>query len=218
MKIKISPSILAGDFANLGRDTKRISESGADFVHIDVMDGNFVPNLTIGPEVIKAIKPYSSIPFDVHLMIESPEIFVDDYINAGADIITFHLEASKDPHATISLIKSKGIKAGISLMPKTEAEDIFEFLESIDLVLIMTVEPGFGGQRFMENQLKKISKISKKAARLKKDIIISVDGGINDATARLAIENGANMLVSGSWLFKQPSIEKAVLDLKKIIC
>jgi len=218
LKIKISPSILAGDFANLGRDTKRISESGADFVHIDVMDGNFVPNLTIGPEVIKAIKPYSSIPFDVHLMIESPEIFVDDYINAGADIITFHLEASKDPHATISLIKSKGIKAGISLMPKTEAEDIFEFLESIDLVLIMTVEPGFGGQRFMENQLKKISKISKKAARLKKDIIISVDGGINDATARLAIENGANMLVSGSWLFKQPSIEKAVLDLKKIIC
>ncbi len=214
MSIKIAPSILSSNFAELGKEVKLISVSGADYIHIDVMDGNFVPNITIGPSVIKAIKPYSTIPFDVHLMINEPEKFVDDFIEAGSDIITFHLEATKNAINLIEYIKKRGIKVGVSLMPQTSEEEILPFLQYVDLVLVMTVQPGFGGQEFMASELDKISKIRKAIEALPGNIILSADGGINLSTSKLAIEAGADMLVSGSYFFKQKDFKKAIMDLK----
>lgn len=216
--MKVAPSILSADFANLQKEMERISKSEADYIHIDVMDGNFVPNLTIGPLVIKSLKKHSEIKFDVHLMIENPEKSYKDYINAGADILTFHIESCSDPLDLIKKIKSENCKVGISLKPTTSEETIFPYLSHIDLVLVMTVNPGFGGQEFIASVVPKISRIVSKIKSINKDIIISVDGGINLETAIIAAKNGATMLVSGSYLFQKKDFTKAVLDLKLISC
>lgn len=215
--IKIAPSILSADFSNLENEIEKICKSSADYIHIDVMDGHFVPNLTIGPMIIKSIKKHSSTPFDVHLMIDRPEDSYMDYINAGADILTFHLEATNDPLALMNHIKKTGCKLGISLMPASNIEAIFPYLHLLDLVLIMTVQPGFGGQEYMMEGTEKITEVKKRISEVNKDAIISVDGGINAKTALIAAKAGANMLVSGSYLFSQKNFAQAVLDLKTII-
>lgn len=206
----ISPSILSGDFANLERDIKNLEKSGADWIHIDVMDGHFVPNLTIGAPVVKALRKVTSVPLDVHLMIDNPEKYVKDFINAGSDIITFHYEAAGDDTAElIKEIQKHGIKAGLSIKPKTEVKEITPFLEKLDLVLVMTVEPGFGGQAFMENCALKIKELSGY-----KNLIIEVDGGINDKTAKICTQFGANALVAGNYIFSNGNIKEAIASLR----
>ena len=210
--IKIAPSILSADFANLGQDIEKLEKAGADLIHIDVMDGVFVPNLTFGPPVISKIRNYTKLPFDVHLMIECPENYVVQYVDAGANCITIHPEATIHLDRTIDLIKNTGIKVGIALLPTT-SPDILEYvLEKIDLVLIMTVNPGFGGQKFMPNQLKKISAISSIIKGT--DIILAVDGGINDETGKLCTQAGANMLISGNYIFTG-NYKERINNLKK---
>lgn len=211
MSIIVSPSILSADFANLEHDIKRVEEAGADWLHIDVMDGHFVPNITIGVPVVKSIKNVASIPLDVHLMIENPEKFVEAFKNAGADIITFHYEAVKDVLAVVKLIKSFGVKAGLSIKPKTEAEEIFKFLPELDLLLVMTVEPGFGGQSFMHDCAQKIAKIKQNASG---NLIIQVDGGINNVTGHICTSLGANSLVAGNYIYNSENIEQAIKSLK----
>lgn len=197
--IKIAPSILSADFGNLGQDIEKLEKAGADLIHIDVMDGVFVPNLTFGPPVISKIRNYTKLPFDVHLMIERPENYVFQYVDAGANCITIHPEATVHLDRTIDLIKNTGIKVGIALLPTT-SPDILEYvLEKIDLVLIMTVNPGFGGQKFMSNQLSKIQKVYNLVRN--RNIIIAVDGGINQETASLCRQQGANLLISGNYIF-----------------
>ena len=211
MKTIISPSILSADFANLERDIKHVENAGADWLHIDVMDGHFVPNITIGVPVVKSIKKVASIPLDVHLMIENPEKFVEAFKNAGADIITFHYEAVKDILAVVNLIKSFGLKAGLSIKPNTPAKEIFEFLPNLDLVLVMTVEPGFGGQSFMHDCAQKITEIKQNAPE---GLIIQVDGGINNVTGHICTAMGANSLVAGSYIYGHKNIEQAIQSLK----
>lgn len=211
MSIIVSPSILSADFANLERDIKRVEEAGADWLHVDVMDGHFVPNITIGVPVVKSIKKVASVPLDVHLMIENPEKYVEAFKNAGADIITFHYEAVEDALAVIKLIKSYGVKAGLSIKPKTKAEEIFEFLPELDLVLIMTVEPGFGGQAFMHDCAQKIVEIKQNAPE---SLIIQVDGGINNVTGHVCTSLGANSLVAGNYIYGHNDINQAVQSLK----
>lgn len=198
----IAPSILSADFAHLGEELKAITEAGADYIHVDVMDGHFVPNLTIGPLVIKAIKSYSDKPFDVHLMIKPVDPFIEDYVKAGADIITVHAEATTHLDRTIDFIHGLGVKAGVSLVPTTPASAIDYIMDKVDLILVMSVNPGFGGQAFLPSQLAKITEIRKKITQSKRDILLSVDGGITDETAPLVVQAGANMLVSGSYVFK----------------
>ena len=195
--VKISPSILSSDFSRLGEEIKAITKAGADYIHIDVMDGNFVPNLTFGPPIIKAIRKYTDLPFDVHLMIDSPERYIKDYYNAGADIITVHAEASTHLHRTIQEIKALGVKAGVSINPATSVEAIKYVLNNVDLVLIMTVNPGFGGQSFIDSCVPKIKQVKE----LNPNILIEIDGGINSETAKICVDNGANMLVAGSYIF-----------------
>lgn len=211
MKTIISPSILSADFANLEKDIKRVEEAGADWLHIDVMDGHFVPNITIGVPVVKSIKKIASVPLDVHLMIENPQKFVKDFKDAGADIITFHYEAVDDVLAVVKLIQSFGLKAGLSIKPKTKTEEIFEFLPHLDLVLIMTVEPGFGGQAFMHDCAQKITEIRHQAGE---DLIIQVDGGINNVTGHVCTSLGANSLVAGNYIYGHKDIKQAVQSLK----
>jgi len=198
----ISPSILSADFARLGEEVRAIDAAGADWIHIDVMDGHFVPNLTIGPGVVKALRSHTSKPFDVHLMISPVDPFLDAFAEAGADIITVHPEAGPHLHRTIQRIKSLGKKAGVSLNPATPAKMLDYVLEEIDLVLVMSVNPGFGGQKFIASQLKKIEAIANQVA--KKDLVvdIEVDGGIDAATAPQAIDAGATVLVAGTAAFR----------------
>lgn len=215
MNTIISPSILSADFANLERDIKRVEDAGADWLHIDVMDGHFVPNITIGVPVVKSIKKIASIPLDVHLMIEHPENFVKAFKDAGADIITFHYEAVDDVLSVVRLIQSFGLKAGLSIKPKTKAEEIFEFLPYLDLVLVMTVEPGFGGQVFMHDCAQKITEIKQKSLEnAGEDLIIQVDGGINNVTGHVCTSLGANSLVAGNYIYSHKDIKQAIQALK----
>ena len=200
--IKISPSMLACDFAKIAEELKSIELAGADMVHIDVMDGVFVPNISFGMPVIESIRKCTDIIFDVHLMIDRPERYVERFAAAGADIITFHVEATENPGQVLRAIKALGCRAAISVKPKTPAQQIFELLPLCDMVLVMTVEPGFGGQSFMSDMIPKIKALKGEIDRLGLDIDIQVDGGINSENAPLVIEAGANVLVAGSAVFK----------------
>ena len=201
-KIQVSPSILAADFSQLGNEIKRLEKGGADLIHVDVMDGHFVPNLTIGPPVIKALKKNCSIKFDVHLMISPVHKYIEAYSDAGADIITIHPEATEDLSASIKKIKDLGKKVGVSLNPETKVSIINSYLDQIDLVLIMSVNPGFGGQKFMPEVLDKIKELKILQKEKNVDFDIEIDGGINFENSKIAIEAGANILVSGTTIFK----------------
>ena len=201
-KIQISPSILSADFSQLGNEIKKLSDAGADMIHVDVMDGHFVPNLTIGPPVIKDLKKYSSIPFDVHLMISPVHKYIEAYAEAGADIITIHPEATDDLQSSIDKIRELNKKVGVSLNPKTKIDTIKNKLNQIDLVLIMSVNPGFGGQKFMPEVLQKIKDLVNIRDEQKLNFDIEIDGGINFDNSKLAIEAGANILVSGTTVFE----------------
>jgi ribulose-phosphate 3-epimerase len=213
--IKIAPSILSADFSNLGEEIQNIEKAGADYIHIDVMDGSFVPNITIGNEVVKAIRTKTQLPFDVHLMINNPDNHVKAFAEAGADIITIHAEASIHLDRSLALIKSFDKKVGVSLVPSTHEDALDYILEKLDLILVMTVNPGFGGQKFLSSQLKKIENIRKKIEKSGKKIELEVDGGINDQTARIAIEAGADVLVSGSYIFGNKNYQQAIQNLKR---
>ena len=200
--ILISPSVLAADFSKLGEEIQLVSEEGADLIHLDVMDGHFVPNLSFGADVIKGIRGFSNLPFDVHLMIENPEHYVDAYLEAGANFITVHPEATPHIHSVLQKIHKAGVKTGIALNPGTPIEALENVIDIIDLILVMTVNPGFGGQSFLSSQLPKISKIRTIIDDGGHSIDLSVDGGINPITAKLAIDAGANILVAGTSIFK----------------
>jgi ribulose-phosphate 3-epimerase len=200
--VRIAPSILSADFAALGQEVRAIEAAGADWIHIDVMDGHFVPNLTIGPAVVKALRPHSTLPFDVHLMISPVDHFLDAFAAAGADIITVHPEAGPHIHRSIQHIKSLGKQAGVSLNPATPAKMLDYLIDDIDLVLIMSVNPGFGGQSFISSQLRKIEAVRKMIDKTGRDIRLEVDGGIDAGTAPLAIAAGADVLVAGTATFK----------------
>lgn len=216
MMLKIAPSILSADFARLGEEIKEVEQFGADWIHVDVMDGKFVPNITIGPLVVDAIRPHTKLPLDVHLMIEQPERYIVDFAKAGADLITIHAEACVHLHRTIHLIKEQGIKAGVALNPATPLETLQHVLaDGLDMVLIMTVNPGYGGQKFIPGMLAKISALREQLTSFGYDHIdIEVDGGINAQTARLVAEAGANVLVAGSALFGQQDRSAAIKAIR----
>ena len=207
----ISPSILSADFSNLERDINLVKVAGADWIHVDVMDGHFVPNITIGVPVVKSLKKVTTLPLDVHLMIENPQNYIDAFARAGADILTFHYEAVSDPVKVVDLIKTKNIKAGISIKPKTSPEVLLPYLNKVDVILVMTVEPGFGGQEFMSDCAKKIEYLRKNAPE---DLIIQVDGGINAQTGKICKDYGANSLVAGSYIYNSSDIKAAIDSLK----
>ncbi len=215
-KILIAPSILSADFANLAKDVSMVESAGADWLHVDVMDGHFVPNITIGPVVVKSIKKYSKLFFDVHLMITNPEKYWESFYKAGADLIVFHNEVSCDKKQLIQKIKKAGIKAGVSIKPKTPVSDILEILPLVDVVLIMTVEPGFGGQSFMGDMVPKISSLRKIIDDNKYNCLIEIDGGINDKTAKVCIDAGADVLVSGSYIFAAQNPQQVLKGLKSL--
>lgn len=209
--ILIAPSILSADFMNLERDIHAIEKAGANWVHVDVMDGHFVPNITIGVPVVKSLRKVTKLPLDVHLMIKNPEKYIEPFAQAGADILTIHYETVANPKEVLQKIRDNGMKAGISIKPKTVARVLDGLYEYIDLILVMTVEPGFGGQKFMEDCMPKLNYY--KSLKLD-NVYLEVDGGINDVTAKTAIENGANVLVAGNYVYNSDDIRGRILALK----
>jgi ribulose-phosphate 3-epimerase len=208
--IKIAPSILSADFSKLGEEIKAVEKAGADYIHIDVMDGHFVPNITLGPLVVQAIRPLTDLPFDVHLMIENPDQYIEAFANAGADIITVHVEAGPHLHRTIQLIKKMGVKAGVVLNPATPVDTIKHIIHDIDMVLLMTVNPGFGGQSFIKNVISKIKEVRDLVNENGLNVEIEVDGGVNPETAPFCIEAGANVLVAGSAIYGKDDLKGAI--------
>lgn len=210
---KIAPSILSADFAKLGQEIKDVEQGGADYVHVDVMDGHFVPNITIGPLIVEAIKPVTNLPLDIHLMIEDPDEYIPQFAEAGASIITVHQEACVHLHRTLQLIKKSGVKSGVVLNPATPAEMIKEVLHDVDMVLVMTVNPGFGGQSFIHQAVNKIEKIAAWRDEFNLSFEIEVDGGVNVETAKLCTDAGADVLVAGSAVFKKPNRKQAIDEI-----
>jgi ribulose-phosphate 3-epimerase len=215
MSIILAPSILGGPFSNMEKIIKDFDQSDANYIHLDVMDGDFVPNLTFGPKFISDIRKYTNKTFDVHLMINRVDKFLQDYIDAGSDIITFHIEVDEDIESNLQYIKSKGLKSGLAIKPNTDWNTITPFIDLIDQALVMTVEPGFGGQSFMNNQLLKVEEIKKLSQEKKLTLDIGVDGGVDNITGPLCINAGANVLIAGSYLFKQENLIDATNELNK---
>lgn len=212
--VKIAPSILSADFSKLGEEIKDVEKGGADYIHVDVMDGHFVPNITIGPLIVEAIRPVTALPLDVHLMIENPDQYIEAFAKAGADYITVHVEACRHLHRTIQQIKSFGVKAGVVLNPATPVNTIEHIIDDVDMVLLMTVNPGFGGQKFIHTVLPKISAVKEMADAKGLDLEIEIDGGVNEETAKLCIEAGANVLVAGSAVYNKVDRAKAIAAIK----
>ncbi|PEA55261.1 ribulose-phosphate 3-epimerase [Bacillus pseudomycoides] len=212
--IKIAPSILSADFSRLGEEIKDVEKGGADYIHVDVMDGHFVPNITIGPLIVEAIRPITSLPLDVHLMIENPDQYIEAFAKAGADIITVHVETCPHLHRTIQLIKSQGIKAGVVLNPHTPVSMIEHVLEDIDMVLLMTVNPGFGGQKFIHSVLPKVKQVADMIRERNLQVEIEIDGGVNTETAKLCVEAGANVLVAGSAVYNEKDRGAAIAAIR----
>tara|TARA_B100000959_G_scaffold39975_1_gene39193 strand:+ start:33801 stop:34457 length:657 start_codon:yes stop_codon:yes gene_type:complete len=213
-KTLVAPSLLSADFSQLGEEVRAVEKAGADWIHIDVMDGHFVPNLTIGPMIIKSLKPHTSLPFDVHLMIEDPDQYIPEFANAGADIITVHVEASRSPDRSVSLIKSLGKRAGISLNPSTGLETIENILAEVNMVLIMSVNPGFGGQSFIDSSLDRAVELKRMVNDLGLNIDIEIDGGIKPGNAARVRQAGANVLVAGSAIFGSEDYKKAISEIR----
>ena len=212
--MKIAPSLLSCDFSKMGEEIKRMDVCGADWMHLDVMDGHFVPNITFGAPVIKTVRGYTDKPFDVHLMISDPLKYADDFIDAGADIITFHIECDSDIQQTIDKIKSRDVKVGLVVKPNTPASAVFPYLKDLDLVLVMTVEPGFGGQSFMADMLPKVAEIKAEAKKLGIEMPVEVDGGIGAETIAQAASTGVDICVAGTAVFKAEDATKAIAELR----